>query len=655
MIHLSSPFRRASWAFGFALFAAFALPLPGQAQSQAEVTALREAFVLLGEEDLAGAEQKVSGQSELVRDILRWRALRDLGVSPQAVQAFFKKRPDWPQKKRLWRRGESTLGGHSARDVLRYFETYAPQTGEGALALARAQAQSGRPSEARRTAQEAWATFTMEKDLIAEFEAVFGRSLDPAVFDRVQMLLWERESTLAEPLIARLPASEQALAKARVALIRSDAGAAQLVSALSVANRADAGLNYDLFRWHLKAGRRQSALKIILDASKTERGLGQPSRWRRQRETLVRQALDQGSYNLAYALAASHRIESGAGFADLTFLAGFIALRYRNDPGAAAVHFRDLERGVSTPISLGRAGYWLGRALEAQGKSGASAYGRAAQHQTVFYGLLAAQALGQSLDKSFLAERARPIGRETSLLQATRYFLAAGQNGFAALFTVSASLNKSASEQARLAAWAEAQNAPFVAITLAKSAARRGNSLPAPLFAVHRTLGGASPLALGIARKETEMNPAAVSSAGARGLMQLMPGTARDMARATGQSYSLGRLTRDPAYNVSLGQAYLSYLEERFGTSSVYLAAAYNAGPGNVSKWLRDRGDPRTGSVDVIDWIERIPFSETRNYVMRVLEAEEIYAARLRGDVGPIDLLTRLRGAKPVVRPKLRP
>jgi soluble lytic murein transglycosylase len=357
----------------------------------------------------------------------------------------------------------------------------------------------------------------------------------------------------------------------------------------------------------------------------------------------------------AYRVAAGHHLRSGAGYADLEFLAGFIALRKLGDATTALRHFRNLREGVATPISVSRAHYWAGRALLAAGDraGGTAELQKAAQHHTAYYGLLAAEALGQSLDPALLSQ-ARPADwrgagfARSSVLEAALMLRRAGDRAQARRFFLHLAEGLSPQELDQLADLALQLDEPNIAVLVAKQAAERGVILPRAYFPVPdfipgEGIGVSRALALAVARRESEFDPTARSQADARGLMQVLPSTAKLVAPKLGLAFDAGRLN-DPAYNVRIGTAYLAELLERFGPSVALIAAGYNAGPGRPARWIGLFGDPRDPAVDVIDWVEMIPFTETRTYVMRVTESLVIYRAKLRGAPGPVNVTGELRG-----------
>lgn len=423
-----------------------------------------------------------------------------------------------------------------------------------------------------------------------------------------------------------------------------------------------AAANWAEFSRHWNAGNYDAASGLLARISGSAHKLGDPGRWADRREALARRLARLGRGPLAYELARQHHLPPAdtAAYAELEWLAGWIALRKLGDPRSAIRHFGRFIEVVETPISLGRGGYWLGRAHEALGdRAGAAKWYRAgAEHQTAFYGQLAAARLGLGGAPEIAAE-ALPDWSKSPALRADEVRAAvllhyAGEEALA--FWMFSHLGRQMDGAAALGALAGLGlelGQPHFAVRIAKQAARKGVILAPAYYPVTGLADYASKVepafAMAIARQETELNPRAVSPAGARGLMQLMPGTAKKVAGELGEPYSGERLLDDWRYNARLGQTYLAEQVARYGGSYVLAAAAYNAGPHRVDQWIGEFGDPRLPGTDLIDWIESIPFGETRNYVQRVIEGLYVYRARLQGEAGPMtivaDLSRGLRGA----------
>lgn len=385
-------------------------------------------------------------------------------------------------------------------------------------------------------------------------------------------------------------------------------------------------------------------MALLLERSTGAKSLGEPAAWARRRAGLARSALRTGADAQAYRIVAQHHLAPGASadYAELEWLAGFIALRRLNDPAAAVVHFERFQAEVTSPISVGRAGYWLGRAYAELGdvERAHAAYRLGAEQQTSYYGLLAAERIGRPFDAELADPPDLPDWRSAAFMKsdvliAGLMLLEVGQTDLAARFLTHLVEGLDLTQALQLGRMGVDLGQPHLAVLIAKRAAQRGQVLLGAYYPQHPvadlSLGMAPEMVLAISRRESEFNPVVVSPAGARGLMQLMPGTGKLVAGQLGLSdqHSTARLTADWKWNARLGARYLSGLAQRFDGNVVLMAAGYNAGPGRPEQWMQDMGDPRTDQIDMIDWIEMIPFEETRNYVMRVTESLPIYRARL--------------------------
>jgi soluble lytic murein transglycosylase len=370
-----------------------------------------------------------------------------------------------------------------------------------------------------------------------------------------------------------------------------------------------------------------------------------------ERKQLVLTSLRAGDYKGAYA-AADSGIGLGTEAADSAFLAGWIALTKLHDPDAAARHFATIDQIGVTPITRARALYWEGRAADARhDRSTATKYYEAAAvHKTTFYGQLAAEKLGQRLTLTAdpmisPADRQRFDAR--GAVQAARLLYDLGYRDLYRTFVLNLDdIVPSTQEAALLVDLARGYGDQELSMKAARGAAQRGFILPQrayPFLTPPDAPGGAeAAFVLAITRQESDFDPRTRSGVGARGLMQLMPTTAAHVARRIGVSYSSSQLD-DPEYNMRLGSSYLGQLVDRFSGSYVMAAAGYNAGPGRPAQWVNYCGDPRGGATDPVDFIECIPFSETRNYVMRVMENTQVYRAKINGGSAPVTLMTDLK------------
>jgi soluble lytic murein transglycosylase len=619
-----------------------------------EVSGLRAALAAASAEDWAAAAAAAEGK--VSDDIVEWLRLRSGDGQLDEYEAFLQRRPDWPGLGLLREKGESAVAeSTSAKRVLAWFDGRKPATVEGSFALIRSYTALGQTDAAQAEAMRAWIalSFTAEQET-ALLEA-YPKALAQVNETRLDRLLWDGEDSEAQRMLPRVGAGWRKLAEARIALRADAPGVDAKVKAVPAALSGNPGLAYERFIWRMRKDRYGEAATLIVDTSGSAETLGRPEAWAERRALLARRLLRDGDPRMAYRVAASHHLAGGSDYADLEFIAGFVALRHLGDAQAGLDHFRRLSAAVSTPISLARGAYWEGRALEALGQTepARAAFARAAQYHTAYYGLLAAERLRIPLDQEVLGRQRYPAWQtasfaDSSVLQAALLLQRAGDRALAKRFLLHLAEGLTAQELGQLGDMALSLDEPHFAVLIGKQAAERGIILPHAYYPVTDLvpdgLAVSRALALSIARRESEFDPGVISPAGARGLMQVMPETARMMATRLGKSFDRARLTSDPAYNAALGSEYLKQLLEEFGPSIALIASGYNAGPGRPRAWVEQFGDPRRADVDVVDWVEMIPFSETRIYVMRVAESVVIYRARLKGEAGPVDITGELKG-----------
>jgi soluble lytic murein transglycosylase len=625
--------------------------LPARAD---EASALRSALDLAAVEDWAGAQAAAEG--DLSQDIVEWLSLRSGDGKLGDYEQFLARRADWPGLALLREKGEEAVARSTDPErVLAYFRDTKPRVPVGSLALVKAYLALGRAADAETEAIRAWTELEFTAPEEDALLALMPDALSVAHEVRLDRVLWADRKPEARRMLPRVGNEWRKLAEARLALRALANGASGLVDAVPKAMAGDAGLAFERFLWRMKKDRTADATALILERSETAASLGDPTMWAERRATLARALMRAGQPRDAYRVAARNRMSEGQDYADLEFLAGFIALRKLDDAETALKHFANLKAAVETPISVARALYWQGRALEAKGDAAGAkaAYTEAARNQTAYYGLLAAERLGLSLDAGLLSDTRPSDWRNSSfagssVFQAARLLVRAGDRGLGKRFVLHLAEGLSAGELDQLADYALEANEPHIAVLVAKQAAERGIILPRAYFPLTEMVPDNLPvsraLALSIARRESEFDAAVISPAGARGLMQVMPGTAKLIAPKAGVPYDSSRLTTDPAYNVSLGSTYLRQLIDEFGPAIALVASGYNAGPGRPRRWITEFGDPRRESVDVVDWVETIPFTETRTYVMRVVESVVIYRAKLKGAVGPVRVTAELTG-----------
>ncbi|MFZ5964569.1 lytic transglycosylase domain-containing protein [Thalassococcus sp. BH17M4-6] len=632
----------------------------GLAMAQDGPRPLERAMSEMRQGNWAAAQITARGDGQAALDVILWHYLRAGQGNLRQVQDFLSRNPDWPGMPYLREKSEEAMTGASHADVLAFFADAPPQTGTGALSLARAHIAAGDSGAADAVIVQAWRTLALSNEERAAFLAAHGDLLKPHHVARLDMALWNGWLVNARATLPLVDEDHRKLAAARIALHNSQGGVDALIAAVPEALQSDPGLAYERFAWRARKGRDADAIELLLERSEAGT-LGEAWAWSNRRRSLARETMRAGDPALAYRIASTHGLTEGSDYADLEWLSGFLALRFLDRPADALRHFQGHGDDVETPISLGRAGYWIGRAYEAMGDTEAAqkAYSEGARFQTSFYGLLAAERAGVPADPQLAGQAEVPPWRDaaftdSSVFQAAVLLLAAGEVSLAERFFTHLAESLDRTQIAQLGAMLDEMDRPHIQVMVGKRAARAGLEVHGPYYPLHSLAQESHPvpteLVLAIARRESEFDPRVVSGAGARGLMQLMPGTAQEVAGWIGEPYSRNGLLSDPDYNARLGAAYLASLARQFDGNVVMMAAGYNAGPSRPVRWMQTYGDPRRGEIDVVDFIEFIPFRETRNYVMRVAESLPVYRARLGKDPHPVPFSQELTGSTLMAR-----
>lgn len=618
----------------------------------------RAAFEAARAGDWAQAKSRIAAvRRPLASKLMRWhRATQENSrASFDEISAFIVENPDWPSQRLLRQRAEEAMRlGLPARRVVAWFERFEPVTTEGRIMLSRSLLALGEAQRARGAIRDAWVDGSFSASKEQDFLAEFGAMLSPADHaERLERLLWEGRSSEAKRMLAKVDAGRGNLAQARMQLRGMADGVDGAVARVPPSLQDDPGLIYERIRWRRMKGRTGDAIDLLL---RHRLDAAHPRLWAIERQIVARRALGERRFKEAYRIASAHALATGADFAEAEWLSGWIALRFLKDPRTAKRHFETMHKGVSYPISLARGAYWRGRAAEAVGESADARrwYSAAAEHPTTYYGQLAAarvmpdRPLALPPDPQPSADERRRF-EASELVAAIRMLTAFGQYDLAAPFLASlAGEHETKDWRALTATLAATQGRPDLAISVARRANQNGDILigpgyptvAAPSLPRQGAHGEAAravehPLVLAIIRQESAYRVDAISSAGARGLMQLMPGTAQEVAAKLNVPYSAGRLITDPDYNLTLGQTYFSSVLNRFGGSYVLALAGYNAGPYRAQQWRAEMGDPRADLDSAIDWIESIPFGETRNYIQRILEHLQVYRSKVNGGVKP--------------------
>ncbi|HXA40494.1 MAG TPA: transglycosylase SLT domain-containing protein [Phenylobacterium sp.] len=569
----------------------------------------------------------------------------------------------WPRAQRRQAAAERLLetAGKTPQQVVDWFAGADPATAQGAMALASAYRGLGRTSEATTLVKHWWRDKSFDETVQ---RTMLGRFGDILTADdhlrRVDVLLYGKELAAARDMLGLLPADQQGAARARLALRGDARDATDLVAALPPELAQSPGVAFERAAYLRRRGMDMPALEEVAYFPHEVTSADQGDRIWEERRHLVLSALRAGDAHAAYAAAADSGLTAGSPGADAEFDAGWVALTKLSDPAKAARHFANLERIGTSPVTRGRAFYWEGRAAEARGDKTAAQgfYAQAARYNTCFYGMLAAEKLGQRLTLASdptITPQARGAFEARDEIAATRLLFDYGQRELFKVFVLNLDdILPTAEDEAQLVDLARGYGEMELSMKAARGAAQRGFILPQRAYPLRSAPdgGAAEPaLVLAITRQESSFDPNVRSGAGARGMMQLMPATAKILARRSGISYSPSQLD-EPEYNMRLGANFLGQLVSQFSGSYIMAAAGYNAGPGRPTQWTQFCGDPRGGSTDPVDYIECIPFSETRNYVMRVMENMQVYRAKMAGGSIPITLSADLKrgayGAAPV-------
>ncbi|MFT0892639.1 transglycosylase SLT domain-containing protein [Pseudochelatococcus sp. G4_1912] len=631
------------------------------------------------------------------RDTLEWIMIRTTGlrVDNARIEAFSRRNPDWPSASSLQRLLEAQyLHGRPANDsVLAFFSKREPITIAGKLTLSRALMQTGRKDEAMVMARRLWHTEALSAASRRTLLDTHGAELtkaDHRIRLRNLMLneVWEAANDTAQ----RVGRDESSLIDAFSAVTAKSRNAGKLLEAVPAPLRTSPEWLLAKSRFERRAGNLKAASEALVKAAAkvgqkpnttqpTASGiiLIEPAsaytsndtlsvgdapalavltapipatsvakenndtgstHWALEQRLVARALLDEGNTKAAYKIAALPFASRESDRIDAAFFAGWIALRFLDNPEKAAQHFAEATPYATLPISIARVAYWRGRAAEGLNNKDAANtfFTQAAKHSTTYYGQLARAKLGladvavRPLPEP--SQQARKDLSEMRPAQAVRLLFKANEADLTLPLLSGLASQLDDDHLAALAEVVEESQDARAALAMGKAAGYLGKPFDVtafPTFGIPAIDSDAieQPMIFAITRQESAFDGKAVSHAGARGLMQLMPATAQATARAAGLPYDLTRLTSDPAYNAQLGASHLGELVERWKGSYILAIASYNAGPGNVRKWIDAYGDPRSDDIDVIDWVERIPFTETRNYVQRVMENLQVYRHRL--------------------------
>lgn len=616
--------------------------------SQADKDALENVIELVRKRKPADATQAQAAISDPVaRKLAEWLILRsdDNGASVERYRAFLASNPSWPSQTFLRRRLEAALWDDRRDDatIWAWFENESPLSAKGKFSLAKVMIGRGDRANAERLIRDAWRRDPMSVDTESTALDLFGALITPGDHKaRMDNLLYGSENEAALRAAKRLGGNQLALAKARIATYKKASNSRALLDAVPRELHSDPGYMFSRIQLLRREEKFAEAAQLMLSAPKDPGRLYNLDEWWIERRLLSRKMLDVGQHRTAYLIARDAALPSRDIYkTEQEFTAGWIALRFLTDPATAAQHFARIGVGSVNPTALARAGYWQGRAAEAAGRAqeARAAYTRAAEQSTSYYGQLARAKLGLPQIELNGAPNGRGRGVERlEIVRAVQLLYELDEREIAIPIMGDMGENGDPDALVGLGELSSRYGDARGMLLLGKAALNRG--LPFDFYAYPVT--GIPPFkAIGpeveqsivyaIARQESAFNPAVVSPAQAYGLMQVTPDAARYVCKRHGASYDLARLKNDSVYNAALGAAELGGLIEDYRGSYIMTFAGYNAGRGSVRKWVERYGDPRDPKVDAVDWVEQIPFSETRNYVQRIMENLQVYRARFGG------------------------
>ena len=617
--------------------------------SQADKDVLENVIELVRKQKASDATQAQAAITDPVaRKLAEWLILRsdNNGASVERYRAFISANPSWPSQTFLRRRIEAALWDDRRDDatIWSWFEKQSPISAKGKFALARVMIARGDRANAERLVREAWRHDGMSEDTESNALDIFGALITAGDHKaRMDSLLYGTEQEAGGMRAAkRLGSGHVALAKARIAANNKSSNAKALLDAVPHDLHGDPGYIFAKIQLLRRADKFQEAAQLMLSVPKDPNRLHNLNEWWIERRLAARKMLDVGEHRTAYLIARDAALPSRDIYkTEQEFTAGWIALRFLKDPAVAAQHFARIGVGSANPTALARAGYWQGRAAEAAGRAqeARAAYGRAAEQSTSYYGQLARAKLGlPQLDLNGVPSgRGRGIER-LEIVRAVQLLYELDERELALPIFGDMGENGDPDALVGLGELTSHYKDARGMLLLGKAALNRG--LPFDHYA-YPIMGIPSFKQIGpevepsviysIARQESAFNPAVVSPAQAYGLMQVTPDAGRYVCKRAGVGFDLNRMKTDFVYNAMLGAAELGGLLEDYRGSYILTFAGYNAGRGSVKKWIERYGDPRDPNVDAVDWVEQIPFSETRNYVQRIMENMQVYRTRFGG------------------------
>lgn len=591
----------------------------------------------------AAANKSVTGQSAspLARNLIQWYRLKNTDtIRFHDAETFLRLHPAWPDTTIIRKKAELAITPSlPSAEIVRFFQSNPPVSGRGMIHYLNALMATGKTSHALSILKNWWPDAVLAPNEQTEILQKFGKYLGSQDHERrLRHIIHDKHYTASRELGRLLGNGYPQLVEAKIALIEGKSNVSQLIAAVPANLRNNEALMLTRLQWRRKNNEDAGAIELLRNAPASNR-LSNHEYWWRERHIIARRLIEQNKWASAYALVRDHRQKDGFSYAQAEFLAGWIALRKIGKPWQAFEHFERLFNAVESPISRSRGAYWAGLASESLNHPEIATqwFQVAARYQTTYYGQMAAGRINLPLGlvnptPVSVTTEARQSFKSEPLISAALLLHRAGQRNDAKKFLHAyADQAKSGLSFTLATELANSLGMNDAAIKIAKQAERNGYVLPQYLFPVLKEAQqkryALHPAFIhGIIRQESAFDQYAESHAGAQGLMQLMPATAKETAKKAGLGYYPARLKNDPVYNMTLGSLYLQQMLEQWDGNRTLAIASYNAGPGRVRQWVKEFGDPRNPEIDEVDWIETIPIYETRNYVQRVTEALNVYA-----------------------------
>jgi len=579
-------------------------------------------------------------RNEELEKVIKWLSIRHAKslYGFEETAKFIKAHPIWPERNRLITKAETLMDGKiTAHEKDVWFSEYFPKTTTGHLkwisALESLDDKDRRNSAVQSLWQNKLLTRKQQRMLSRRYKNIITPGLS---WERLDHFLWRGYIRSSQKMYPYVTKDERRLAEARLRLRHMMGAVDPAIEKVPPILRNDPGLVYERLRWRHRKGMKKKARELLWNVGKNQK---YPRLWWRERARQIRYALDENEFGEAYQLAKSHIQKTGIYYAEAQWLAGWIAVQYLDKPEEAARYFIEMYNNVRTPLSKSRASYWAGRAFAKQKLNLESKkwYQLASAYPTTFYGQLASERLGMKTLR--FPGPLQPNNNEPhhpkiiELTKIAKWLHKVEEGELASDFIKTAARAVISPQDAKLVtSSAKDIGRTDLAVYAARRAARKGiisvdTGYPTPKLPVLKNIELA--LVLSVVRQESNFDPRAKSRSGALGYMQILPRTGQAVAKKLNIKFKKSQLTRDIGYNVKIGSVYLAKLIEKYKGNYVLALAAYNAGPHNVKKWLKKRGTPSDVHVDITDWIERIPYAETRNYVQRVVENLAVYRSLL--------------------------